>query len=319
MRDSSVRSRFRPSRHAEAVLASVLRLSPRTLPGRAALKAAIAARTGLIRLGDPLVRHRIGDVDLLLPLSHELPLYRHDHPQYDAPLGRLAALAVEKYPDLAAVDVGANVGDTAAVMRGGAPSMPILCIEGVPRFFELLEWNARRFHPPLDLEQAFVWPRPGRIRAVVEASAGTAHVRAGVGDEIVVQTLSGVLERHPRYAAAKLLKLDTDGHDAAILRAECDLLDGTQPVVFFEYDPHVMAEDDHDVLAVLRDVGYTRALVYENTGVYAGALSLADATALADLRRRYTGFAGARYADLAVFHDADTDLAERAERAEPRA
>jgi FkbM family methyltransferase len=297
----------------------VLRLSPRTLPGRAALKAAIAARRWLVSHGDPLVRHRMGDYELLLPLSHDLPFYRKDHPEYESALGRLASLASEKYPDLAAVDVGANVGDTAAAIRSGAPGAALLAIEGHPRFFDLLERNAAQFDPPLDLERTLVGQETTRVQAVFRKRAGTAQLRIGRGHEVAVETLSAVLERHPRYAAAKLLKLDTDGPDWSILRAERDLLARVHPVVHVEYDPHVMSEDDHEVLPALAAVGYGRALVYENTGEYADAIDLADAAALAELRRRYTGFGGARYADLALFHAEDRDLAVRAEQRERRA
>lgn len=316
---SAIAAGAEPSRAAELALASVLRLSPRTLPGRAALKAAIAARRWLVRHGDPLVRYRVGDYELVLPLSHDLPIYRNDHPGYDSALGRLASLASEKYPDLAAVDVGANVGDTAAVIRSGAPGAPVLAIEGHPRFFDLLQRNAAQFDPRLDLERTLVGHRTTRVPAVFRKRAGTAQLRIGRGHEVEVETLSAVLGRHPRYAAAKLLKVDTDGYDWAILRAESDLLARLRPVVHLEYDPHLMSEDDHEVLPVLRAVGYARALVYENTGEYAYAIDLADAAALVELRRRYTGFGGARYADLAVFHDEDADLAVRAEQRELRA
>jgi FkbM family methyltransferase len=307
------------SRAAELTLASVLRISPRTLPGRAALKTAIATRRRLVRHGDPLVRYRMGEYELLLPLSHELPIYRKDHPEYESALGRLAALAREKYANLTVVDVGANVGDTAAVIRDGAPRAPVLAVEGHPRFFDLLKRNAAQFDPPLDLNRAIVGPRAARVRAVFEAASGTAQLRFGGGDEVEVQTLSAVLGRHPRFAAPKLLKLDTDGHDWPILRAESDLLARVRPLLFAEYDPHLMSEDDHEVLPLLRAVGYARALVYENTGEYADAIDLADAASVADLRERYAGFGGARYADLALFHAEDLDLAVRAEERERRA
>ena len=58
-------------------------------------------------------------------------------------LGRLVTLAYGTYPDLAVIDVGANVGDTAAVIKAGA-DVPVFCIEGDPQIYPILQRNTRR-------------------------------------------------------------------------------------------------------------------------------------------------------------------------------
>jgi FkbM family methyltransferase len=269
-------------RLAQRVEQAILTGDPSTHSGRARLKAAIEARRLLVRLGDPTVRHAIGGVELELPLSHQLPFYRRDHPAYDSQLGRIAREAAGPV-----VDVGANVGDTAAAIRSET-DVPILCVEGDARFFALLERNAQLLGD-VELERAFVEaPATGRV----ERSDGTARLAAGT-DELPAKPLAQVLDEHPRFARPALLKLDTDGMDVPILLGNLDLLARLRPVLFFEYDPHLGAAPE--VFEYLRDAGYAAAEWFENTGEPAGSTELPE-----HFHERYVGHGGARYADVCV-------------------
>jgi FkbM family methyltransferase len=272
---------------AERVLREVLDGSPDGLVGRARLKAAIEARAWLAAHGDPLVRHRIGAAELELPLSHELPLYRHDHPAYDTAIGRIARQAGGPV-----VDVGANVGDTAAVVRAETDA-PILCVEGDDRFFAILRRNAPQLEP-VELEHAFVAapvdPSNNLLLGRVERGAGTARVVAG-DEELPAKPLARILEEHARFREPALVKIDTDGMDVPIVLANLDLLARARPVLFFEYDPHLGA--DAVVFERLREIGYEHAHVYENTGELARTIELPG-----DGLPEYAGHGGARYADV---------------------
>jgi FkbM family methyltransferase len=268
---------------ADRALRGILGGSPETLIGRARLKLAIETRKLVLRRGDPLVRYRVGEIELELPLSHELPFYRKDHPGYAENVGRIAAEAGGPV-----VDIGANVGDTAAIVRS-ASDVPILCVEGDDRFFDILRRNAARFDPPIELEHAYV---DAPERAAVERSRGTARV---VGGEAAIRTrtLRAILADHPRFAEPALVKIDTDGYDVPILLAELELLSQVKPALFFEYDPHLGA--DPVVFRRLAEIGYTTAHVYENTGELARVATLDD-----DIHSDYVGHGGARYADILV-------------------
>jgi FkbM family methyltransferase len=287
-------------RLAERVERAILDGDPSSKLGRARLKAAIEARRLLVRLGDPIVRYRIDGVELELPLSHELPFYRHDHPEYDRAIGRIARLLAGP-----AVDVGANVGDTAAAIRAES-DVPVLCVEGDPRSFALLVRNARRLGD-VELERSFVdAPAHGRL----ERSAGTARIVPG-DEELAAKPLARVLEEHPRFAQPALLKLDTDGMDVPILLANTELLDRLRPALFFEYDPHFGARPE--IFDRLGELGYDRMLVYENTGelVRAGPVDPWPYEA-------YVGGGGARYADVFAFHRHDARAARVAQVEEER-
>jgi FkbM family methyltransferase len=267
-----------PGRLVEAILQN----SPATARGRARLKVLIALRRLLVRAGDPLLTWRVGAAELLLPLSHELPFYRHDHPLYDRAIGRVAAEAGGPI-----VDIGANVGDTAAEIRAHTDA-PILCVEGDERFFTILSRNAPQLQP-VELEHAFVdAPRSGRV----ERGRGTARLVAG-GDAVVAKPLARILDEHPKFARPALVKIDTDGMDVPIVIANLELLERVKPVLFFEYDPHLGATPD--VFERLHEIGYRTMDVYENTGELARTVELPG-----DIHAAYGGHGGARYADVCV-------------------
>ena len=139
------------------------------------------------------MRYRIGSVELELPLSHELPFYRHDHPRYDRQLGAIAAELGGPV-----VDVGANVGDTAAAIRAES-GVPILCVEGDPRFFALLERNARMIGG-VELEHAFV---EGPARRPDRAGAGHRDVSSRATTRFASKPLAQILERAPGVRDAR--------------------------------------------------------------------------------------------------------------------
>lgn len=59
------------------------------------------------------------------------------------------------------------------------------------------------------------------------------------------------------YIASKFLKTDTDGFDGKLLRGGIDFLGQSSPVIFFEYDPDLLAvqgDSWHDLLKYVNDV-----------------------------------------------------------------
>ena len=62
------------------------------------------------------------------------PLYEayQKNPELNSLIGIGARMVKERFPDSWAVDVGANIGDTLALIKAKA-DMPVICIEGDPR------------------------------------------------------------------------------------------------------------------------------------------------------------------------------------------
>jgi FkbM family methyltransferase len=305
----------------QAVNDALLRIEPRSALARGLRWWLIRARQFLIRVSDPLIRYQIGDSTIRMPLSHDLPHHQALFPQYSLNLGRIAGVLRVAWPDLAAVDVGANVGDSVAILRSAGP-IPVLAIEGNLHYFKLLEENAKALGPDLYLRCVMAGTASGQGGGAMQEYGGSAYYVEGraVANPVPFETLSHLIDGAPQLSGRKLLiKIDTDGLDCKILKSEEQLLRTRRPVVFFEYDPfHLQryGDDGFTVFDVFRRAGYANLLVYENTGDLLVSLGLDQETQLRELHDFYSGRGGERYADICAFHRDDSELFETVRQSE---
>ena len=283
-----------------------------TVGRRRSFRALRTLRRLLLAVHDPLVQYTLCGTRIAMPLSHDLPLIRCSHPEYGVNLGRLAGHVGRAYPGASMIDVGANVGDSVAIVRS-ASSMPVLCIEGDPAYAAILRRNLAVL-PGVEMAQQFVGESGGEIAATVDRAGGTGVIsrqRGSPGGGLRMATLERILEGAPRYRDAKLLKIDTDGFDAAVLRGSREHLRRARPVVFFEDDPALLARagDAPDAaFAELRSAGYRGAVVYDRYGNLVACPDVADAAVLGDLHAYCASPEGPRYFDVAAFHRDDDAL-----------
>lgn len=277
-------------------------------------KALSALRQILLRFGDPIARYQFCGSELLVPLSHELPIIRRDHPIYSDNVGRIAAYLYEELGSFRVIDIGANVGDTVAIIHRHA-QVPMLCVEGEPKFAELLKLNAESRSPRPEIAIVFIAASARPFTSVMRN--GTARLEPSINDDpqvVATKSFDEVLNKHPGFQDARLLKIDTDGMDVAILNAAIDWISVQKPVLFFEYDPDLQTIHDENGLALLRrlrETGYHRALVYENVGDYMFSAELENETLLCELHQFFSGRRTKRYCDLCIFHRQDDDIAEK--------
>jgi FkbM family methyltransferase len=265
----------------------------------------------LIRVHDPLVQYELAGTVIQLPFSHDLPLYRKLYPAYSTNIARITQSIQAKYPGSACIDIGANVGDTAVLVRS-ASACPILCIEGEAFFFQLLQQNTTSVDNVV-CDNSFVGESSGFIQGNLVSERGTAHLVMSVKGQTQTsaRSLSDILADHPVFAAAKLVKVDTDGFDIRILQANLDFFQSVHPTIFFEYDPHsfgLVASSGISVFSDLRMVGYHDVMVYDNSGDYLLTTTLLDMNILEDLHYYYSGRQGLAYCDLCVFPLDDADI-----------
>jgi hypothetical protein len=243
-------------------------------------------------ISDPRVTFSLREYNLRLPLSHELPFYRRNFPDYAANLGRVSFYARHKYPDLTMIDVGANIGDSVAIVRGYG-DIPVLCLEGEPRFFRLLKENTRNL-PTVEIEQTFIGA-PGDQISSIDANGGNAQVLLGQTlSRASICTLSEALARHPRR----------------IIASDANLLKKTKPILFFEYYPkcaELIGQNAFPVFTTLSSLGYSMILIYQNLGRYFICLTLDQQDALQDLHHFISDLGG--YFDVVAFHKEDLEIA----------
>lgn len=278
------------------------------------LRRAVYARVlGAMRRSERGAKRRVTwcveDVPLALPLSHNLPLYTTAHPNYATNLTRVARIVAGKYSGASAIDIGANVGDSAVRMRLGGIG-PILCIEGDRVFGAFLESNAARLSD-VYVERVYV-DGQGEQKGEVRVSRSNGSARLGArGEQVVAPMVSvaDVVAAHPAFSDARLIKIDTDGMDLELAAGVARAITSHRPVLFFEYDPTMQAIADAVAgLMTLADLGYESGLAWDNVGEYMFEFELADSGLIRDVTGYFGSGRAKGYLDLAVFGAADADL-----------
>src|ERR1035437_6917826 len=94
--------------------------------------------------GKSVAMARVGQYLIQVPTLNPVAWHYAHAPNFVGQLGRLTSLLKGKYADLAAIDVGANVGDTACIITSAA-GIPLLCIEGDEFAFGFLQKNIAQF------------------------------------------------------------------------------------------------------------------------------------------------------------------------------
>jgi FkbM family methyltransferase len=214
---------------------------------------------------DDRVLYRIGSHSIRLPAGHELPRYQHAHRLYD----RFPLVLGEVLPpgDLI-VDVGANVGDTAAAFCHGA-GRRIVCVEAGSRYFALLEENARtlRQHGHEITCVNTLLGLPGQTGEIREGASSGELVLAQHGRQAqsLDEAISPLLLDDSRIV---LIKIDTDGMDASILRSGERTLRRHEPLLFWENE--IKTPDNASAYGLafemLADIRYDRFSVFDNFG-----------------------------------------------------
>jgi FkbM family methyltransferase len=279
-------------------------------------------RNKLARLLDIPKPYRIGRFDLLLSGDHLLDRYQTEYRLTDTALGEIVRLAASKYPDLTAVDIGANVGDTAALMCRHL-DIPVLCVEGHPAFLALLRRNVGRLPAGIEIAACLVGPADGPVSTDrLRKHNGTASLRpafapADSASQIPVRPLADVLRDHPRFRRPRLIKTDTDGADFDILLSSLDVIGACRPILYFEYKPDIRQDgiaQSIQAITALQAAGYTQFVVYDNFGNYLETVGHDAAERFTDLNRYLLshaifGHRDIHYLDVCAFWAQDEDLA----------
>jgi FkbM family methyltransferase len=262
----------------------------------------------LSKLFDPIVTSRIGKYLLRHRYSHNLPYYLRDFPNYDVNMARIVKQTAKKYKDLTVIDVGANIGDSAALIKS-LVDVPILCIDGDVEYFDLLKVNAENFKN-IAIRKVTLGEKEHKIRAKFVGHWGTSCIEKS-NSIIKIDTLDNILKKSTEFNKSKFLKIDTDGYEGLILRGGRDYLKKIQPVIFFEYDPYFLGkvkDNGLKILEFLYKLGYIYALIYDNTGEYLCKCELDNYNLLVELTHSIEEKNGSKYFDICVFCKRDLDL-----------
>jgi FkbM family methyltransferase len=148
-------------------------------------------------------------------------------------------------------DVGANVGHyTARLSRLVGPAGRVLAIEPVPRTFELLAANSRQFaHANVTLLNVALSDGPGLAGMDVPSGAGGPYLAHLTPGPAALRVLCLPFDALPLPARLRLVKIDAEGHELAVLRGMARTLERDRPALIVEVSSAASAD-------YLRERGY---------------------------------------------------------------
>lgn len=217
---------------------------------------------------------------LVVPAEHPLATILKIYPQCNRPLG----LAVEAIAALSAnnsaivvVDVGANIGDTVAIVEQRLPGIcSYLCIEADENMAALCRLN-NAGNDRVTVKQSFIGEEEGSLvrleddgRANPSTKLATmANVESGVPHDRLVRLDTVVLPFARAHGGLSLIKVDTEGYDFSVLRSGPTLLSRYSPALYFEWFPRLLAGLNEEVWSgfeFLEQLGYGHFVFFTSQG-----------------------------------------------------
>jgi FkbM family methyltransferase len=238
-------------------------------------------------------------------------------------LGRLA-LVIQTHnpesPQIGIIDVGANCGDTAALMRSQT-NLPILCIEGDSKLYSLLQQNMRQCSD-ITIVHSYIGEATGPLSVKIEKEGwnNTLVPSETAGSVIQICRLDDLSNPWLSRRRIGLLKIDTEGFDVSILFGAKKLLETSKPVIAFEYNRDGMdaiSESGLRVFPYLKNLDYESLMIYDNYGRFIMATTVQNLQLLKELHRFIERpKRGIHYFDMVAFPKAGAVLFQKFRDAE---
>lgn len=237
----------------------------RRLLGYATNPAAVKARTLLNREQT----HDIGGVRITLPPDHNLPFYQRRDPTYDAyAVALLRRLSGGER--LTVIDVGANVGDTAAAVLAADPATQVISVEGNEDFLGYLRRNLAAYPERATVVAGFVGPVGERVAYRTQGSTG--GFQPAVAEESDTQVQEWVSPAQLLQMVGQedrvVWKSDIDGFDIHVLAEHWNVIDERCEAIWFEFDSPRTLGDRADVARLIELIAASgrTCWVYDNLG-----------------------------------------------------
>jgi FkbM family methyltransferase len=197
-----------------------------------------------------------------MPSSHPLPELMDHLPYRDACVSVTAKFVSVKYPKRSIIDIGANVGDTAALIRSNCENDLIL-IEASDYYFPFLERNTAKFPNKVTIEKTLL-SDGSIVNGCFRHWGGTAFFNEGNGESsIQTRKLSEITTDDVCF-----IKSDTDGYDFTILLDSLVWISKQRPVILFENqinNSEELAQADQ-LYTGLFDAGYQHFVIWDDSG-----------------------------------------------------
>lgn len=205
-----------------------------------------------------------GGVDLLAPKKHILlGLNERELLSRDHCIGIAAKFATDGCPDANIVDIGANIGDTAAIISQYCPNDLVL-VEASKYFFRYLKSNVARLPNNCQCVNAFIYDG-NKTHGTLVHWGGTAYYDSLASSVNAFETLTLDCVSDSK---TKLIKIDADGCDHRIILSAAEWLSVSRPAIIFEEqirDSQDLSEAC-EVFDCLSGIGYSSFVIWDQSG-----------------------------------------------------
>lgn len=265
---------------------------------------------------DPGVLIPINGLEMAMPLSHNMPIYKVSHPYYDTTISRLTSYIRSQKRYLKMIDVGANIGDTILLSKVEDDAADYyVAVEPSEKFYPYLQYNCQSFQNIRFVKAICVAQLKDRQLTLIEHD-GTAKLQENIADksseiteggQMIMTTVDKIVSEDIDKRPYNFLKVDTDGFDLEVLDGAKNMIALQKPIILFECDDFGIENFNQkcmDFIQFLNQVGYTHVLFYDNYGLLLTSLKCDDVVNIESLLV-YRTRAAFRYYDLVCLEDAD--------------
>ena len=257
---------------------------------------------------------QLGKYSIAMPGNNTLSRTYALYPDFNRIIGRLATAISKKYPEMTAIDIGANVGDTIAIIKSFV-DVHIIGIEGDEVTFSFLKKNAQQFSN-VSIINSFLGDKKQELKVDLESSgANTTVIPSESGANVIAfKTLDEVLSEGFQNRMIKMIKLDIEGFDTIVLRGAYEILKKDHPALFFEYNRDAMKAINEDGLSTIlsfAEYGYNKIAFFDYHGRLLLVTPLKNKKEIAYLHEYAIGKNNLLgYYDICIFHQQDDALAD---------
>ncbi|WP_392534984.1 FkbM family methyltransferase [Nostoc sp. C117] len=215
------------------------------------------------QLSKNLVTYNIKEVPIALPYDHVLPHYQNRFRLYDKFIGVLAKYLPNNQDFI--VDIGANVGDTTALLLQYCLN-PIICIEADEEFFGIMEYNLSQYNQRIVFVNSFVSGNKLKNVELVK-NRGTARAVESKTKTLKSDSLESII-KNSHLGKCILIKTDTDGFDFEIILSSLSIIKEHSPILYWENEISSLKDVElaKDLLNKLENINYTKYIVIDNFG-----------------------------------------------------